>query len=376
MSKANANSKKGRSEKRTREILDKNLERDFNEIRDGSRKVVSKVCQNYLKAIVDTRNAPKVGVPTLAGGMPGKTAIVRFTNQIEVTVGTGGIGFISVAPVSHRVSTHSNGGPFSDSNIMTSTGPTYSGTTIPSAGASLPVGVFVGGWVQSPYKLGGVQTDLQYRLVGLTMSIFPDSSFMDQNGRIAILEAPGHQPLNFVVSQPLSTLESYPGVRVVRGTQTGAQSEKINLNWHPMSGASTAATSAGGENFNDFDFVDHRLVPAAGSITPVMDGLMIACFGKAGTQFHVELTGMYEMRGKSIPGVKPRLVDSRGMDLISNVIASKLISGYVGKPEHVYESYLAKAWGAAKSSASWVSTHNKELMEGAGRALDMIGGFA
>lgn len=369
--------KKGRSEGRARESLERDFNRDVSEIRNGSRKVVSKVCQDYLKALVDTRNAPKVGVPTLQGGMPGRTGVVRYTQQLEVFTGTTGAGFLHVKAAAHSVSASNNAGPYNNTNSLTFTGPTFAGTTIPTHSISTPTGVFQSGWTQSPHRLvvSGPQNDLQWRPVGITITLFPDSSLLAQNGRIVLLEAPGHDLLNENLSDLLLGLESYPEARVIRGTKTGSQEEKYVLNWHPKSGSVHGGALGAEASFSDFNFNDHRGVVPSSSSTPQFDGLMVAFFADAGLQFHCEVTCMYEVKGKIITSVKPRVVDSRGMDLISNIIAAKMLSGYVGKPEHVYESYLAKAWSSAEKTAGFVSKHSQELMNGAGKALDLIGGF-
>jgi hypothetical protein len=84
---------------------------------------------------------------------------------------------------------------------------------------------------------------------------------------------------------------------------------------------------------------------------------------------------MYEVKGIQVPNLKPRLVDSRGMDLIQNTLACKMVDGYVGKPEHVYESYLAHAWTMAKKAGGWLKEHEKSLAEGAAKAVSTIAGF-
>lgn len=358
-------------------VMERDFSRDVAEIRDGSRKELSRTCQNYLKAIVDTRNAPKVGVPTLAGGMPGRTAVERYTQQLEVSIGTNGVGWIHVGVSSHAGNDHDNAGPYSNANVFTYTGSTYTGTTYPLDGSSTLAGVTNLGWSQSPHSIQpNNRGELQYRPVGATITVFPESSFLDQNGRIALLEAPGHVAINGLVSIPITTVESYPEARVIRGTQSGAQSEKVVLNWHPTSGSlGPIPADNHGSNFNDYDFVDHRNESPTSAQVPEFKDMFIAFFGAPSTQFHVEVTGMYEMRGLNIPDLRPRVVDSRGMDLVANVLAAKMISGYVGKPEHVYESYLAKAWTTAKKTAGWLSKHEQELINGAGKALEIAGGF-
>jgi hypothetical protein len=143
------------------------------------------------------------------------------------------------------------------------------------------------------------------------------------------------------------------------------------LNWHPR-GYHTDKAGTG-----DFEFlaVNSTAVSPAG-ILPAGDLVVgFQCNTVNPSQFHVEVTVMYELRGLRVTNVKPRLVDSRGMDLIQNVFSSKLVSGYIGKPEHVYESYLYKIWEGARKFGGFLSRHEKEITEGVGRGLKALGGF-
>ncbi len=362
------------NKQKAKKHLEKSLERDLREIRDGSRKEVSSVCQRYLKAIVDTRNAPKVGVPTNIGGHPGQTAIQRFTQQLEVVTGSGSLGFCAVQPSYTRGLVSGQSGPWQSGNQMWySNATSFAGATpLPLPLNTPPLGTAIAGWSQSPYRRSATtqSSDLMWRIVGCTITVTPTSSFSDQNGRIVLLEAPSHVPLNDTggAGFDLAAAESFPTARVLRAVQTGAQSEKIVLNWHPKS-------SAFSNTRNDFDFNYIEPGQPSATQTPGLNGLMVVFHAKSGTAFHCEVTCMYEMKGKMVPGVKPRLTDSRGMDLIQNTLARKLISGYVGKPEHVYESYLSQAWTMARKTGRWIKEHERELMDGAGKALGTIAGF-
>lgn len=323
---------------------------EYENIMNGSRKEISTVCQKYLKALVDTRAAPKTGIPTLIGGYPGRTGIVRFTEQIEVSTGATSFGFLGL----HLANADSSGrvaGPFRDTNNFVFSNAAWGPpATIPRAGSVLPTGLNLSGWSQSKrLAADGTGANLakyfQYRLVGCTVKVFPESSFATQNGRIALLEPPGHEAVNGNgVDFSANDLESSPTAHVIRGVQTGDQAEQIVLNWHPRSSKDSTVSYSE----QDFEFSGLGSVPSIPSQVPVISDGIIGFYATPGTMFHIEISGMYEVRGLSVTDLQPRLTDSRGMDLVLNTLAHKMISGYVGRPERVYEGYLHQTWKAAQ----------------------------
>jgi len=355
---------------KTKKALNDSFQKDFDEIKKGSRSELTSTCQNYLKAIVDTRSAPKVGVPTSMGGFPGRTGIVRFTEQLEVYTGTNGFGYVSVNLNGNDVSPYA--GPFNDTPAIEYTIPSFTGTSVPQSGTALPTGLEQTAWKQSEFSRSSLKpSDLQYRVVGCTIKIFNEASALDQNGRIVLLEPPGHVPLNATAQTTDITIENAPTAHVLRAVQLQELKEQVVLNWHPR-GSNDPRMGAG-----DFSFHSCH----SGAVpTPVVLRcsdlvVMFRCSSVTTSQFHVEVTCMYEIRGMKVTNVKPRLVDSRGMDLIQNVFSSKMISGYIGKPEHIYESYMHKAWETAKKFSGFISKHEKEITEGVGRGLKLLGGF-
>jgi len=357
---------------RTKKVIQDSFQKDFEEIKRGSRSELSSVAKDYLKAIVDTRSAPKVGVPTNIGGFPGRTGVERYTQQLEVSTGTNGFGYVTVNLSDVDISLGLDAaGPFNDRTQIEYTMASYAGTAIHQEAASVAAGVQQAGWAQSKhFCTTSTQSGLQWRVVGCTMKVFPDSSFMDQNGRIILLEPPSHLPVNRSSSFTSSSLESAPTSRVVRATQTGSQKEAIVINWHPKG-------SRGYESTGHDDFAFYSTYPNTNQPAKVLGAkdLIMGFVCEAGTQFHVEITAMYELKGTYITNLKPRLVDSRGMDLIQNVFSSKMVAGYVGVPEQIYESYMYKIWEGAKKFGGFLSKHESEIVSGIGTGLKAIGGF-
>jgi hypothetical protein len=357
---------------KTKKALERSIQRDVDSIRRGARDELTPVARDYLNALVDPRNAKLCGIPTAVGGYPGATQVLRYSDVIEVSTGTTGWGFISLRPASVGSLPSQVSGPFSNTANVFWSDVGFVGSTLPSVGATLPTGTSKAGWTSSPAALPGFvleDADFGYRCVGASIEIFPESSFADQNGTIGLLEIPGHTLINVAGSKNMNQLLSLSQTRVLRGTQTGAQSEKIVLNFHPRS------HSEAGLNQNDFEFVFPGTGVSPTGVVPPIDCLLILLKATSGTMFQCRITAMYEAIGVKTTGRRARLVDTRGMDLIMNSIASKTASGYVGKPHHIYEGYLSAAWRTAKKLGGWVKAHERELADGAGRAMSTIAGL-
>lgn len=360
-----------------KETLDKEIEREMRTVRDGSRKDLSEPVQKYLKALVDTKNAKPCGVPTLLGGFPGRTTTRKFKIQGKFAIGTDGFGYVSMPNPAPATSGLGAVGPFNNGQALIATGATSIGGSLPIVGATIGTGKAVAPWPSefvafAPTSSG--DATMQYRLVGMTLEVFPEASFSNQNGTLYLYEVPNHAVMNQLASVSIGSVTSAPTTRAIRAVQTGSQEEKIVLNWHPR-----ALTAEYGRveavNRNDFSFKSGQGAPLANNLEPPIDGLIIVAEGDTGTTFHVTATSIWELKGNQLTGLKPRIVDSRGMDLVMNMIASKALAGYVGKPHHVYESYLWRAWDSAKKLGRWAYDHKKEISGATDSALKTIAGF-
>lgn len=367
-----------KSSKRVANQLDAELVEEVRKIREGSRKVLSPTAERYLRCLVNPEAKPSA-VPTLVGGYGGRSRVDRYFAKGTFVCGTGNVGFISISPAPYG--DPSSGAVRDTSPISNNTTTGYIGMAtnnsytlagFPQEGAAIAAGLDLVKLANSPWGLRAATDaygNMQYRCVSCIIEVFPESSFSTQNGELTLLEAPGHVGVfNTSTTSPYSQVSDHPNSRTIRGTQTGSQSEKIVLNWHPRA-------YAAGSNITDFVYC----APAAVVTTGInrLGVLTVAASAAAGTIFHYKVTVVYELRGRDVSGMKRHPVDSRGMDLVHNIIASKELSGYVGNPTHVEESYLHQAWTWAKH---WARTEGvkagKQLLNGAAHAgMRALGGF-
>jgi hypothetical protein len=367
-------SKMNKNKNNHTKAIDKSLEADLRSVERGSRKELSSVAQKYVRALVDPISASNVGVPTSIGGYPGRTNVSKSVLKFQVKIGTGGVGFAytSICPPPGSSQNYVTG-PFSDSVGVQYTDGTFAGNSIQQQGAAKDSGIAGSSlWPSSYFTTGGAQgSKMNYRVVGHTLKVFPTSSFSSQNGVIHLLEAVGHESMNGGSYLTEPTLTSLEQTRTIRATQTGSQAEQLVVNWHPRTGANF---DVGEGSFSDFSFVGagNGTILTYGSLAMPANGLILFVTGASQTTFEVEVCTMWELRGTAVRGLKPRLVDQRGLDLVFNALASKTVSGYVGKPEHVERGYLAAIWHGARKAWGWASQHEKELMgvaKGAAQAL-------
>lgn len=377
---------------KVKKALDDDIKADIKAIKEGSRKELSPVAARYLRNIANPAGSALGGIPTLIGGYSSRSDVRRFRAKGTFQPGTLGFGFLAISPMPSTLQAGAGMGPTfpicSDGFIGTKSTSAWTGGAMPNPGATMPAGCANVSWTDSDLTISGTGThstnapggpNLGFRLVGCSIEVFPEASFADSNGEITLWEVPGHicpQGASVAAGNGFSydDIAGNAQARTIRATQTGSQKDKIILNFHPRS-----AVLRADDGTNDFayHFPNGNLgnYPTSGQVQPWT--MVIAVSSTAGSMnFHYTITGIYEIVGRRING-KVRPVDSRGMDLVYNVLASKNLSGYVGQPEHVEESYIHQAWKhATKSLGSFVSSKSRELLESAAsHGLEALGGF-
>jgi hypothetical protein len=176
----------------------------------------------------------------------------------------------------------------------------------------------------------------------MSLEIFPDSNLLAQDGRIVMLEFPAHHGQS---GNSFADLSSYPAARIIRGIETSDSRVKTTLNLHPRSGftGSTGSSNNLGRDTGAFQF---RKYNSASTATFVNCAAVICIAGAAGNKIACELNAIYECRGRAVKDAKPRLVDSRGMDLALNAFRMKRLSGWVAIPHHAKQGYLGHVFHA------------------------------
>lgn len=364
----NANLKKA-ADKSDRDEMTRNLET----IRKGSG--LSPIARYYLDQIVDCSTKKPVGAPTLMGGVPGRTSVFRLKQEIRVVVGTAGYGYLSI-----NYSDNQTGsvicGPFTDAPVFSYTGAAYAGTTILTRNSANPVGVVNQGWTLSnrsltDYSVSDAQNLYQWRMVAGLAECTNTTAVLDQNGTVVMWEPPNHGTCNSANAYDLTLCETERTSRVVRAENGGESRDKVALNFHPKA----FNVFTGNEN-NDFYFQGFNAAPGVSSgRIPGAQHALFVLQGKPGDTFHFSVSAIYEAKGRLVSGIKPRITDEHGMNIVFNTLAAKALDGYVGDPRRVADGYLAKAWETAKILGGWVKQHESTIMKGTGAFLKGIAGL-
>ena len=90
--------KNNNNKRAIRDATRQTLRREAEAVRKASRDVLSPLGEAYMKCIVDPMSAKPTGVPTIIGGVPGRTRIVRSQMSNTFEVGASGFGWIMVNP--------------------------------------------------------------------------------------------------------------------------------------------------------------------------------------------------------------------------------------------------------------------------------------
>jgi len=379
---------------KVKQALDDDVKADVKAIKEGSRKELSPVAARYLRNLANPAGSALGGIPTLVGGFSARSDVRRFRAKGTFSPGTLGFGFISISPMPCFTGGSVNLGPThplcKDAAIGCKSDSSWTGGALPNPTVAMPTGVTKVtladsdlSWTQVGVTNGYANVyplvELGYRCVGASIEVFAESSFSDSNGEITLLETPGH-----ICPQGTSTpaggglsydeIATNAHARTIRATQTSSQSEKIVLNYHPRGGRVYQGTDCNEFNYY-YPVKENGIQPGTTTFQPWT--MIVAVSGVPATMnFHFTVTAIYEIVGSELAG-KVRPVDSRGMDLVANVLMSKNLSGYVGKPEHVEDSYLHQAWKhAQKAAGGWVSSKAKDLLKSsASLGLEALGGF-
>nr|APG77012.1 hypothetical protein [Beihai narna-like virus 5] len=351
------------------------MEFAINSIRRGHG--LSPIAEAYLLQMVDCTTRKPVGTPSLLGGVPGNTEVYRLKQELRVTVGQNGYGFLVV-----NYSDTSDGsllsGPFNDVPVFSYSTIAFTGTSLPARGAPISAtpGVRNEGWTLSPLQVStfgtAAQTEYSWRCVAAIAECTNTTAVLEQEGSIVLWEPPNHASLNANGGYNMSTIQAQRTARVVRAQNGADHVDKVALNWHPK----MLETYLGSES-SDFAFSCVNAPPTLQfSLMPsVKDGVMVFQ-GSPGNTFHVTVSCIYEAKGSRARGVKPRLTDEHGMNIVFNVLAAKSLDGYAGNPRRIADGYLAKAWEVAKRlGSSFIKESERRIMSGAGSTLKTLAGI-
>lgn len=313
-----------------KEALDLDVGEMARAVRDIARDKLSPVAHAYMRCVVDPKTAKPARIPTLIGGDPGLTSVMKLRVESTVICGTQNFGFIYLGdPCSAGFYNDRVLGTYSNSATA------FIQSTIRENSAEAGVGPLL--YHKSPYSTQDAPNLKQYRLVGQSVEIFPVSSALNQNGTIAMLEPASHEVM---ASSTFDTVASLNRTRLVRGTTWGSPKESVVLNTHPV------AVEILGDvrTINPFNF-QWSQTPNALSLTGTYgSSAVIVINAAAGTSFRFVVTGVYEFRGRGIPNPRAGITDSRGMNLVLNAYRAKQVSGWIGQSDHVEAGYLSRVF--------------------------------
>lgn len=326
---------KSTAAKKIEKQIDNDFLKDLRSVRSASRDELSRPAAAYQRCIIDPRNAVPSPAPTLIGGNSNEVRSLhtKCVGTIK-TNATSGFGFILIGDPC--LST----GPYEDRIIATISNTSYTLSVTDWNGNA--AGVDTLNWAEADYTAAGsISSDLSYQCDGLAVYIKPIGSMQTQNGRVVIVEDPGHENLtNFTFDQ----LSSYSCARVISGVDASSSDPELVLNWHPRDFTQEVMNTSSMEvrGSNEFGFFEQN--SALGSTGVLLNAPMAIAFaGDGSTSYEFEIHACWSVKGRKVKPNRRVLTDSRGMDLIMNTFGDKQESGYHAKPEHVEEAYKAHA---------------------------------
>ena len=248
--------------------------------------ILSACADQYLRALTNPFDTTISGacVPDLMD-LPSKK--IRVMGRTSFTIGTAGVGFITLSP---------RAGASNNVSCANTSLATFVGTTVTDSGVTVATNLMA----QSPYlntDFGIGVGKLQYRLVGFGVRVRYISTELNRGGRLILFRAPAS---NFDATG--ATGADLLGFRT---SITRAVSRSwVGLAYQP------------GSLSDDYDF--HTIVSDPNTTSP----LVIFCDGAtAGNTFEVEYIGHYEYNGQTNDTTRSH-TDLAGMSAIKDAVSS------------------------------------------------------
>lgn len=300
-------------------------------ISNDAENFLSKDMVKYIEHAVDPKHAPVALRPAPATQYIGLCQKLPLLFRGEFSTGTNGFGYVSVSPA--------NCAGCSDRLIALSTNATYTGSSASPISIGGAAGISIHYPSKSPFTGASLVANdgeqFQSMVNACGVYVKPVGSATTQNGRMFLLEVPGH-PGNGVGNLTLDEIMSHPRTRVISAIQLGSPGFQNVLNWHPQ--VLSTATVVG--NDNSFR------APQAAATTIAQSELIIVATGDALTKYEFEIYASYACRGSFTQPTSPMYSDPLGWAAYSNAVSDKRISGWVGTSSmasSIYKGFASRS---------------------------------
>lgn len=318
------------------------------------REQLSKPALKHLEMLVDTKRAAPVRPVYSMGGSESQSMLVSTKAEVDLAVGTGGVGFALVNPVT--------AGPTSDRTCcLYST----SASTLTASGALPIVGAGAGVVATLQWQTGALwaanaawsRYQGSFRCVACSLYISPTSSATNQNGVVYLFESQTHQSSGATVQQIESALQT----RAIRAVQTGDPSVENVVNWHPKVAIQYFASqpAVDGGYIDDFRFRVAQALATDANMGDTHIGAIVT--GASGSTYHVEIYAVYELVGTSTNNLRPRYYDDVGWSHIQNAINRKMMAGWIGTGSGAQKAYKQAVVQTAASADNLEDGAEREL---------------
>lgn len=307
---------------------------------------LSKDMIKYVEHAVDPKHAPVGLRPAPASQYTGLCQKLPVLCRGVFETGTTGIGSLSVSPSFNRglgdraLAVFTN----KDLTLTTSSPVPYQGIGIAGVSYAPPA--------KSPFLQSGLGTNdgdlLNVMTNACAVYVKPIGSATTQNGRIFLLEVPGH-PGNGVGTLSFQDVMDHPRTRVIDAVQLGTPGFQNVLNWHPQS---LAFQSASGHETDDNSFAAPGSLAVPTSFTN--SELIVVVTGDATTKYEFEVYASFACRGRLTQPTVPMYTDPLGWAAYMNAVSDKRVSGWVGSASlasSIYKGFASKSIRAQQPKA-------------------------
>lgn len=306
------------------------------DIEDLAKKRKDKVPHNIRSSYLyetDPINNPIAPRP-LVGGVGRRGKLYELNEEVVVTIGTGGVGYVIFNPDVELYGATSASppivvprGPISGQPIATVTGSTFSGDRVTNA-SGLATGESSVFWTGSKYAASTSPGNLWWQCCGYGLRVTRETAALDQDGSVVLYRSYSNTSMaNF----ERATLTGNKNYRVLQGADLAPNGREIILSGVPIKVETDTASTDPMDTAPADSTAWHnaRYLNA----NPVRGGIIAWFQGTAGHKFRVELVAGFMLYGREVSPKVRFPASAAGVDMLSNVRLNNLRPGRDNKPE-------------------------------------------
>lgn len=277
---------------------------------------------------INNRIAPR----PLVGGVGRRGKLYELSEEVEIVIGTGGVGYCIFNPDVEVYSTTdvSNPspvahGPTSAVPICTTTSAAYTQTVVNNS-SGLGTGEVTHYWSGSKYAANLQAGALQWQCCGYGLRVVRETAALSQDGSIILYRSYNNTAVSGFGRTQLTANKNY---RLIQGADLAPNGKEIILAGVPVK--AQQLSWPGSDEAWTVDSMAWQTTRVYSS-TPTKGGLLVFCTGTPGHRYRVELVAGFMLYGTSISPKTRFPASASSVDFLANIRLDNVKPGRDERP--------------------------------------------